>query len=219
MPSILVPIALQVPRRKRNLVVWRAHYRVIADPVGVLTKEIVDTPPRVSPSRQFRNRPQFFFAAAARIIQFSVAGVADKREVARVEKHAVVGQLWSLITVTEAMRLVANLECQAQLIARRKRRFQLIDRIEIARLPAHQVEGAVEFHLRDRLHLVGDVYLLDSLRRLVLKFKVAVAREGAMNGVEVDVGVDRNHFRLREMFVPLEAALVVCLDRTLLLSW
>ena len=163
-----MPIALQVSGREGDLVIWRADDRVIADPVGVRRKDVGHTAPGVTPRGQIRERAQLFFAPAARIIQFYARVVADVGEVGGVEKHAVVGQLRPFIAIAKAMGLIANMEGQVQLLTGRQRRFQLINGVEIARRPAHEMERAVELHSGDGLQLVGDVYLLDGLRRLVL---------------------------------------------------
>jgi hypothetical protein len=89
------------------------------------------------------------------------------------------------------------MEGQVQLIAGRKRRFQLIDGVEIAGRPAYQVERAVELHLGDGLRAIGNVDLRDRLRGLVLQHEMALTGKGPVIWIKIDVGVGGDDFWLR----------------------
>ena len=106
-PAIGLPIALQVSGRDRDLVRRSADHRVISDPVRFAAEENCSLSARVSAVCHLFEQRKLFFAAAARIVQFHVGVVADKRKVAGVEKRAVVGEFGQFITVAEATALVA----------------------------------------------------------------------------------------------------------------
>ena len=130
----------------------------------------------------------------------------------RVEERAVVRELRGLVAVAESVRGVRHVERQRDDVAGLERLLERVDRVEIPRRAAHEVERPVEADVRDRLLLVGEVHLRDRLRRLVLQREAAGAVERAALGIDVDVGIDRGDLGLRQELVLLEVALVARLD-------
>ena len=130
-----------------------------------------------------------FFPAAAGIIQFVVCGVANGREISRVEKCSVIRQFCTLVAVEKSASFLAKTERHVHRFARRQRLLERVYDVEISRAGGDDVERPVEGYALDRLLGVGDMDLRDRLGRLVLQHKMAGSAEGAALRIDVDLRI------------------------------
>src|ERR1700722_1360990 len=114
---------------------------------------------RIAARSHFLERAQMLFAPPARIIDFQVRVVANIGKELNVEKRSVVGKLRRLIAVAKTVRFVSHGEGERHDVAGSERLLESIDRVQIAGLAADQVKRPIEMDLRDRIMLVGQMYL------------------------------------------------------------
>ncbi len=100
--AVFGPFAFEVAGGDGDLVAGGADDRVVGDPIGIGREEIHALPVGIAAIGKFLERGKFFFGAAAGIVEFAVAVVADEREIVGVEEGAVVGELGALVAVAEA---------------------------------------------------------------------------------------------------------------------
>ena len=149
------------------------------------------------------------FAPAPRIVQLDLRVIADRGKELLTEKSAVEGKFRRLITVAKPCRCMPDGEAQRQHLADLQRPLERIDRVQIARRSAHQMEGPVELHLRYGFVLVGNMDFGDGVVALVLQREAAAAGEGALRRIDIDDRVDGGDLRLIELFVLFELPFVV----------
>ena len=167
--AIFGPLALEVSGSDGGLIAGRADDGVVGDPVGLRGEEIDALPVGVAAFGHLFERGEFFFGAAAGIVEFDVAVVADVGEIGAVEKCAVVGEFGALVAVAEAVGFVADVESHVHDFAGLERLIERVDGVDVARAGRNFVEGAIEIDGRDALERVGDVDLIDGLVEFILQ--------------------------------------------------
>src|ERR1035438_6531560 len=81
-------------------------------------------------------RAEPLFAAPARVIEFALRVISNRRKIAGVEERAVISELGWLVPVSEAVGGVAHGERQGEDLSRVEGLFESVDGVEIARRPA-----------------------------------------------------------------------------------
>src|SRR5271168_3865263 len=91
--AILAPGLERIAGRNADLVSGGAYHGVVGDPIGVGTEQVQPRTNRVAARRHFGLRSQALLAAAARIVEFNAAVIANFRKELLIEERSIGGKL------------------------------------------------------------------------------------------------------------------------------
>src|SRR5579862_8501871 len=99
------------------------------------------------------------FAAAPWVVDFNAVVIPNGRKVVGIEECSGMGKLGTLVAISKSAARVSNIEGHIKLVARRKRRFKLVDGVECTRAGGNKMKWTAETNIRYRLSLVRNVNL------------------------------------------------------------